>query len=138
MIPRVALLVVALAAPMAAQQSTSLATAAEQVRAAWLGHDARAVVGASSSILLQIPGADPSSPLGRAQAVELLRRYLRSVVECSVAVKTVREVEAGKGFVELERRYQVVGTADERRETVFLGFRRAGDSWVLAELRIAP
>jgi len=40
--------------------------------------------------------------------------------------------------VELERRYQVVGTSDERRETVFLGFRRAGDSWVLAELRTAP
>jgi hypothetical protein len=76
--------------------------------------------------------------LGRAQAEELLRRYLRSVVECNVIVRTVREVEDGKGFVELERRYQVVGTSDERRETVFLGFRRAGDSWVLAELRTAP
>jgi hypothetical protein len=137
MIGRIALLLACLAGPAAAQQP-SLAAAAEQVRAAWLGHDARGVVGRSSGILLQIPGADPSSPLGRSQAVELLRRYLRSVVECSVAVKTVREVELGKGFVELERRYQVVGTSDERRETVFLGFRRAGDSWMLAELRTAP
>jgi len=135
-IPRFVLLLAVLAGPAAAQQS--LAAAAEQVRTAWMGHDARGVVGQSASILLQIPGADPSSPLGRSQAVELLRRYLRSVVECSVAVKTVREVETGKGFVELERRYQVVGTTDERRETVFLGFRRAGDSWVLAELRTAP
>jgi hypothetical protein len=131
-----ALLLACLAGPAVAQQS--LASAADVVRAAWLAHDARGVVGQSASILLQIPGADPSSPLGRAQAVELLRRYLRSVVECSVTVKAVREVEAGKGFVELERRYQVVGTSDERRETVFLGFRRAGDSWVLAELRTAP
>ena len=126
----------ALAGPVRAQQT--LAAAAEQLRAAWLAHDARGVVGQSSSILLQIPGADPSSPLGRAQAVELLRRYLRSVVECSVDVRTVREVEDGKGFVELERRYVVVGTSDERRETLFLGFRRAGALWVLSELRTAP
>ena len=137
MIRRFVLLLACLAGPAAAQQSP-LAVAADRVRAAWLDHDARGVVGQSSSILLQLPGADPSSPVARAQAVELLRRYLRSVVECSVAVKTVREVEDGKGFVELERRYQVVGTSDERRETVFLGFRRAGDSWVLAELRTAP
>jgi hypothetical protein len=132
----VLVLLAGLAGPAGAQQS--LADAAEHVRAAWLAHDARGVVGQSSSVLLQLPGADPSSPLGRAQAEELLRRYLRSVVECNVIVRTVREVEDGKGFVELERRYQVVGTSDERRETVFLGFRRAGDSWVLAELRTAP
>ena len=137
MIRRFVLLLACVAGPAAAQQQ-ALAAAADRVRAAWLEHDARAVVGQSSSILVQLPGADPSSPVGRAQAVELLRRYLRSVVECSVAVRTVREVEEGKGFVELERRYQVVGTSDERRETVFLGFRRAGDSWVLAELRTAP
>ncbi len=136
MTARFVLLLACLAGPVAAQ--SPLAAAAERVRAAWLAHDARAVVGQSSSILLQLPGADPSSPVGRAQAVELVRRYLRSVVECSVAVRTVREVEEGKGFVELERRYQVVGTSDERRETVFLGFRRAGDSWVLAELRTGP
>jgi len=136
-IRRFVLLLACVAGPAAAQQQ-ALAAAADRVRAAWLEHDARAVVGQSSSILVQLPGADPSSPVGRAQAVELLRRYLRSVVECSVAVRTVREVEEGKGFVELERRYQVVGTSDERRETVFLGFRRAGDSWVLAELRTAP
>ena len=125
-----------LATPLGAQQS--LADAAERVRAAWMAHDARGLVGQSSSILLQIPGADPSSPLARPQAVELLRRYLRSVVECSVAVRAVREVEEGKGFVELERRYVVVGTSDERRETLFLGFRRLGDSWLLSELRTAP
>ena len=45
------------------------------------------------------------------------------------------DVEA---LVELERRYVVVGTSDERHETLFLGFRRTGDSWVLAELRTAP
>jgi len=47
----------------------------------------------------------------------------------------VREVEPGRGFVELERRYVVTGTRDERRETVFLGFRLVLGRWVLSELR---
>jgi hypothetical protein len=32
----------------------------------------------------------------------------------------------------------VLGTGDVRRETVFLGFRRGRDRWVLAELRATP
>jgi len=124
------------AAPLGAQGS--LAQAAEAARVAWLAHDPQSLVGQSASVVLQIPGADPSSPLGRAQAVELLRRHLRTANERSLAVTSLREVEPGKGFVELDRRYVVPGTADERREAVFLGFRRAGNRWVLSELRTTP
>ena len=85
--------------------------------------------------MLQLPGADPSSPLGRAQAGELLRRYLGGARELSVTVVSVREVEPGIGFVELARRYVVTGTEDARRESVFLGFRRIDARWVLHELR---
>lgn len=124
------------AGPLAAQGS--LEGAAERARAAWLAHDAPALVAQSPSLVLQIPGADPSSPLGRAQAVELLRRYLRTAEERSVRVTAVREVETGRGFVELDRRYVVAGTSDTRRETLFLGFRKLRERWVLAELRNAP
>jgi len=55
-----------------------------------------------------------------------------------VAVTSLREVEPGRGFVELDRRYVVPGTVDERREAVFLGFRRAGNRWVLSEVRTTP
>jgi hypothetical protein len=124
------------AGPLAAQGT--LAQAAETARAAWLAHDAQSLVGQSASVVLQIPGADPSWPLGRAQAVELLRRHLRTASERSVAVTSVREVEPGKGFVELDRRYVVPGTADERHEAVFLGFRLAGNRWLLSEVRATP
>jgi len=53
-------------------------------------------------------------------------------------VSAVREVEPERGYAELERRYVVAGTSDERRETLFLGFRKSGDDWVLTELRSAP
>lgn len=120
--------------PAVAQRET-LEAAAHTARQAWLGHDVGALVGGSSAIILQIAGAAPSSPVGRAQAEELLRRYLTGGVEVSVTIVTVREVEPGRGFVELERRYVVRGTTDPRRETVFLGFRLVTDRWVLSEVR---
>jgi len=116
----------------------SLAEAAERTRQAWLGHDAQAIVGQSAGVVFQIPGADPSAPVERSQTVELLRRHLRAAVERSLTVSAVREVEPGRGYAELERRYVVAGTADVRRETIFLGFQKVGAAWILTELRSAP
>ena len=116
----------------------SLAEVAERVRQAWLVHDVQGVVGQSSSVVLQIPGADPSAPVDRAQAIELLRRHLRAGAERALRVSAVREVEPGRGYAELDRRYVVAGTSDERRETIFLGFRKRGREWMLSELRSAP
>ena len=117
----------------------TLSAAARAARQAWLRHDTQGLVAQSPSLVLRIPGADPSSPLGAAQAAELLRRYLRLVEERSLEVREIKEVEGGQeAFVELDRRYRVTGTTDERRETLFLGFRRWSGRWVLTELRSAP
>ena len=116
----------------------TLSAAADRAKQAWSAHDPEALVGKSSNIVLQIPGADPSSPLGRAQAIELLRRYLRPAEERGLDIATIREVEAGKGFVELTRRYVVAGTSEVRRETLFLGYRFQFEEWRLVELRNAP
>lgn len=121
--------------PAALPQTATLDAAAQAARQDWFVHNVSGLLAGSSGIILQIPGADPSSPLGRAQAAELLRRYLGGARERSVTVVSVREVEPGIGFVELDRRYVVSGTTDARRESVFLGFRRTGAGWVLAELR---
>ena len=129
-------LVFASAGPLAGQ--SGLAAAAQRTQAAWLAHDAEALLDRSPGVILQIPGADPSSALRRQQAGELLARYLRTAVERSVEIATVREVEEGRGYVELVRRFSVTGTAEERRETVFVGVRRVGDWWVVVELRTAP
>ena len=127
---------VILPALLAAQGT--LTAAADRAKQAWLAHDPQALVGPSSSLVLQIPGAEPSSPLGRAQAIELLRRYMRTAEERGVDVTAIREVEPGRGFVELTRRYVVAGTTELRRETLFLGFRFFETNWHLAELRNAP
>lgn len=125
-----------LTGPLAAQGG--LDAAARQARAAWLAHDPAALLRGSPGVMLQIPGADPSSAIGRAQAGELLARFFRTSVELHVEVSVAREVEEGRGYVEMMRRFRVVGTSEERRETVFLGLRRLGDQWVVVELRAAP
>ena len=116
----------------------SLSDAAERAKLAITTHDAQALVGRSSNVVLQIPGADPSSPLGRAQAIELLRRYLRPAEERGLDVTAIRLVEQGKGFIEITRRYVVSGTSELRHETLYLGYRLLDGEWRLAELRSAP
>lgn len=127
-----------LALPRVIAGQSSLSEAAERARQAITTHDAQALVGQSSNLVLQIPGADPSSPLARAQAIELLRRYLRPAEERGLDVTAIREVEPGKGFIEITRRYVVSGTTELRRETLYLGYRLLDGEWRLAELRSAP
>jgi len=124
--------------PIQAAAQATLSDAAALAKAAWSAHDAPGLVGQSSNLILQIPGADPSSPLGRPQAIELLRRYFRPAEERGLDVTTIREVEPGKGFVELTRRYVIAGTTELRRETLFLGYRFLNRVWRLVEVRSAP
>lgn len=123
-------------APLAAQGG--LDAAAQRVRAAWLSHDPAGLLQGSPGVVLQIPGADPSSAIGRDQAGELLSRFFRTSVERSVEISVAREVEEGRGYVEMVRRFVVAGTSEERRETVFLGLRWTGGRWAVVELRAAP
>jgi hypothetical protein len=129
---------IALVLPRVAEGQRTLPEAAERARQAITTHDAQALVGQSSNIVLQIPGADPSSGLGRPQAIELLRRYLRPAEERGLDVTAIREVERGKGFIEITRRYVVSGTTELRHETLYLGYRLLDGEWRLAELRSAP
>jgi len=124
--------------PIQARAQETLSDAASRAKDAWSAHDAEGLVGQSSTLILQIPGADASSPLGRPQAIELLRRYFRPAEERGLDITAIREVEPGKGFVELTRRYVVAGTTELRRETLVLGYRLLDREWRLVELRRAP
>jgi len=115
-----------------------LDAAAQRARSAWLAHDPAALLRGSPGVVLQIRGADPSSAIGRDQAGELLSRFFRTSVERSVEISVAREVEEGRGYVEMVRRFSISGTSEERRETVFLGLRWWGNQWVVVELRSAP
>ncbi|HEX5386230.1 MAG TPA: hypothetical protein VFW66_06005 [Gemmatimonadales bacterium] len=116
-------------------QTDSLDRAAELAQRAWFNHDAPALVAGSPRIVVQLPGTDPSGALGQAQATALLRDYFNSVQEVETVVRSAREVEPGRGYVELLRRYRVTGTQDVRTQTLLLGYRKGDQGWVLTEIR---
>ena len=128
----------ALLGPVRLSAQQTLAQAAERARAAWQAGDMRALVARSASLQLQIPGAEPSAPVGRDQAAHLIQRYLERTEERNLVMIALRESDRSEGFAELERHYVIRRTRDERCETVWFGFKKLGRNWVLSEVRIAP
>lgn len=124
-------------APIAVRaQDGSLGEAAQRARRAWVAHDPAALIAESPRILIQLPGADPSVALGPAQAAALLADFLAPSQEVEVLVRAARQVEPGRGYVELHRRYQVTGTQDVRRQILLLSYRLGRTGWNLVEFRV--
>jgi hypothetical protein len=132
------LTLLALVLPLTAldAQERGLAQAADQARKAWLTHDAAGLVSHSPRLVLQLPGADPSDALGPAQSAALISNFLTQAQEVEIVVRAAREVEPGRGYVELQRRYRVAGTQDVRVQSLLLGYRREASGWSLVELRV--
>lgn len=129
--------IVLLCVPLrAGAQSPGLTAAAERARAAWSGHDVAALVADSPRLLMQLPGTDPSVALGPAQAAALLEDFLSQASEVETTVRAAREVEPGRGYVELERKYRIEGTQEVRSQSLLLGYRQGREGWVLVELRV--
>jgi len=113
-----------------------LRSAAEQARSAWFAHDAPGLVAESPGLQVQLPGADPSAALGPDQAAALITDFLASAQEVETEVRAAREVEPGRGYVELQRRYRIAGTQELRTQGLLLGYRLGGRGWELVELRV--
>jgi hypothetical protein len=128
--------VLLLAPAASAAQGPALAEAAEDARAAWFQHDARALVADAPRLSVQLPGADPSIALGPAQAAALLADFMVQGQEVETVVRAAKEVEPGRGYVELQRRYRIAGTQDVRVQSLLLGYRLLGTGWRLVELRV--
>ena len=132
------LILLALVLPLATieAQERGLAQAADQARKAWLAHDAAGLVAQSPRLVLQLPGADPSAALGPAQSAALISDFLAQAQEVGIVVRAAREVEPGRGYVELQRRYRVAGTQDVRVQSLLLGYRLEPSGWSLVEIRV--
>ncbi len=118
-------------------QAVSLRTVAEQIRGFWQSQDSRGLVSQGSQLLLQLPEADPSAPVGRDQAAKLLRNYFNHADEVETRVTDVREMDGGLGLVELRRQFRVRGTQETQEQRILLSYHASGNGWTLVELRIS-
>jgi hypothetical protein len=130
------LLAVLLAPAAGIAQESGLTEAAEAARQAWFEHDARGLVADAPRLLVQLPGADPSIALGPAQAAALLTDFMVQGQEVETVVRAAKEVEPGRGYVELQRRYRIAGTQEVRVQSLLLGYRLLRTGWRLVELRV--
>jgi hypothetical protein len=125
------------ASPIAAlAQDGDLDEAAEQARAACFAHNAAALVAHSPSLLVQLPGAEPSVALAPEQAAALLADFLASGQEVETLVRAAREVGPDRGYVELQRKYRIAGTQNVRIQMLLLSYRRIQGVWTLVEFRV--
>lgn len=129
-------LVLATGPVTARAQDLGLTEAADRAKRAWFAHESAALVEQSPRLLVQLPGADPSAALGPQQAAALLDDYLAQAQEVETEVRAAREVEPGRGYVELQRKYRIAGTQDVRVQSLLLGYRHGPTGWVLVELRV--
>jgi hypothetical protein len=119
-----------------AAQGPDLEAAADRARRAWFAHDAATLVAQSPRLLIQLPGADPSVGLGPAQAAALLADFVAPAQEVETVVRAAREIEPGRGYVELQRQYRVAGTQNVRVQVLLLGYRLDETGWRLVEFRV--
>ena len=104
---------------------------------AWSRQDADRLVAGGARIQLQLPGADPSAPVGARQAARLLRSLFDRSSEVETLVSDVRQAGEGLGYVELRRGYRTVGTQQPRHQVILLSYRWDGGAWALTELRVS-
>jgi len=127
--------VLAVAPALGNAQGNDLDQAAEKARQAWFAHNTAALVAESPRLLIQLPGAEPSVALGPDQAAALLSNFLSNGQEVETVVRAAREVAPSQGYVELQRKYRVVGTQNVRTQVLLLGYRRGQGGWTLVEFR---
>jgi hypothetical protein len=127
-------MVLAVAPALGNAQGNDLDQAAEKARQAWFAHNTAALVAESPRLLIQLPGAEPSVALGPDQAAALLSNFLSNGQEVETVVRAAREVAPSQGYVELQRKYRVVGTQNVRTQVPGGGL-RAG--FLDAESRLA-
>ena len=117
----------------------TLAEVADSARASWQRRDLRAFLAPAEGgrLLVTLPGGEKSAPITADQARALLSSYLQGTQEVKTAVLGATAVDSLQGYVELGRRFRVVGIPGEREATILLGYRRGRSVWVLNEVRIA-
>jgi hypothetical protein len=117
----------------------SLTEVGDSARAAWQRRDLRAFLAPAGAgrVVVTLPAAGPSAPIIAEQARAMLLSYVQGTQEVEAVLLRAEEVDSAQGYVELSRRYRVVGIPGERESVILLGYRRGRSAWVLTEVRIA-
>lgn len=129
-----ALLTLTTAAPVETQQP--FAEVAREARQAVARGDFDRLLRTSPGVQLRLPGVEPSTALGPAQAAAALRGAFRRGETAEVTVESFREVGPGRGYVELRREFRASGSPERRVQRILLSYRLVDGAWKVVEARV--
>ena len=121
-----------------AQGMDSLIAAAQRAAGAFRRHDFRAFVGGTDLVAVVLPGGSGTAPLPGAQAAQVLSTFAEGAIERTVEVTVARMVDTDRAYIELQREFTARGGGSPRIQTLYVGLRRDGSGFRVAEVRIVP
>jgi hypothetical protein len=121
-----------------AVQMDSLLAAAQRAARAWRNHEFGVLVGDGGLVALSLPRVAATAPLRPAQAAELLRAFAEGAQELEVEVTLARAVDRDLAYVEVQRVFTRRGSRVAATQTIYLGLRREGAGYRVAEVRVVP
>lgn len=121
-----------------AVQMDSLLAAAQRAARAWRNHEFGVLVGDGGLVALSLPRVAATAPLRPAQAAELLRAFAEGAQELEVEVTLARAVDRDLAYVEVQRVFTPHGSRVAATQTIYLGLRREGAGYRVAEVRVVP
>lgn len=130
------LVVALMVAPALAGAQQPFSAVAQQARQAVARGDFDGLVRSSPGVQLRLPGLEPSSALGPAQAAAALRGAFRRGETAEVTVESFREVGPGRGYVELRREFRASGSPERRVQRILLSYRLVDGRWKVVEARV--
>jgi hypothetical protein len=116
--------------------SQDIGAAIGRLRAGWARQDASAIIGGSSRVVIQLPGAPATAPLNGEQAARAIAAVFADATELGLEIDALREVSGEAVYAELRRRYRVRGSESVTEQRVFAALRAEDGKWRLSELRI--
>jgi hypothetical protein len=120
------------------EQVDPLTAAARRAARAWERHDFAALVAGSPGVMVRLGNTETSAPMSPEQAALTLHAFAGGAEEIQTLVTSVREVDAGRGYAEVQRTFVVNGTSARRVQTLYLEWRLVGGVHRLVEIRVMP
>ena len=116
-------------------QDAELAALAHVTSRAFASHDFRAMFDERLMFRLDLPGQGTSSVQG-ALAATTLAEFVRRTAEIEVFLLGSAVVDVGQGYIELRRRFHLIGVQHEQTQRILISARLERGRWRVAEVSV--
>lgn len=115
-------------------QAPDLAPVAALARKSFEQHDFKSLFRGEELVRLRLPRQRGGGPIDAGVAAATLSAFTRRFEELEVAVVGAAVLDGGRGYVELRRRFRLIGLAEEETQRILISAQFRGGEWRVAEV----